>query len=210
MSEDPLPELRASDEDRERTAETLRRAAGDGRLTMEELEERLHTTYAARTHGELEGLTRDIVAPGERPATRRMPVRRGDEGGAHWLVSVMSGRDRKGRWRVGRRCNVINVMGGVDLDLNDAELADTYVEMTVFSLMGGADIRVPEGLNVEVSEFAFMGGNSVRLGDELPDPGGPVLRLKLLSIMGGTDVKRGRRLSKRERLRQRELEKRGL
>jgi hypothetical protein len=122
----------------------------------------------------------------------------------------MSGRDRKGRWRVGRRCNVVNVMGGADLDLNDAELADDYVEMTVFSLMGGADIRVPEGLNVEVSEFAFMGGNTINLGTELPDPGGPVLRLRLLSIMGGTDVKRGRKLSKRERLRQRELRRHGL
>ena len=209
MSDDPLPELRASDEDRERTAETLRRAAGEGRLTMDELEERLHTTYEARTHRELQGLTRDVMAPHEVRATRRVPVRRG-EGGAHWLISVMSGRDRKGRWRVGRRCNVINIMGGSDLDLNDAELADDYVELTIFSLMGGADVRVPEGQNVEVSEFAFMGGNSVRLGDELPDPGGPVLRLRLLSIMGGTDVKRGRKLSKRERLRQKELEKRGL
>lgn len=209
MSDDPLPELRASDEDRERTAETLRRAAGEGRLTMDELEERLHSTYEARTHRDLEGLTRDVVLTGDARATRRVPVRRG-EGGAHWLISVMSGRDRKGRWRVGRRCNVINIMGGSDLDLNDAELADDYVELTVFSLMGGADIRVPDGLNVEVSEFAFMGGNSVRLGDELPDPGGPVLRLRLLSIMGGTDVKRGRKLSKRERLRQKELEKRGL
>jgi hypothetical protein len=209
VSDDPLPELRASDEDRERTAETLRRAAGEGRLTMDELEERLHSTYEARTHRDLEGLTRDVVLTGDARSTRRVPVRRGD-GGAHWLISVMSGRDRKGRWRVGRRCNVINIMGGSDLDLNDAELADDYVELTVFSLMGGADIRVPDGLNVEVSEFAFMGGNSVRLGDELPDPGGPVLRLRLLSIMGGTDVKRGRKLSKRERLRQKEREKRGL
>lgn len=205
MTDDPLPELRASDADRERTAEVLRRAAGEGRLTMDELEERLHSTYDARTHRELEGLTRDVVAPGEVPRTRRMPVRHGEDSGAHWLISVMSGRDRKGRWRVGRRCNVINVMGGSDLDLNDAELADDYVEMTVFSLMGGAEIRVPDGLNVEVSEFAFMGGNDVHLGDELPDPGGPVLRLRLLSIMGGTDVKRGRKLSRRERLRRREL-----
>jgi hypothetical protein len=209
VSDDPLPELRASDEDRERTAETLRRAAGEGRLTMDELEERLHSTYEARTHRDLEGLTRDVVSRDEARGTRRMPVRRGEETGAHWLISVMSGRDRKGRWRVGRRCHVVNVMGGSDLDLNDAELADDYVEMTVFSLMGGADIRVPDGLNVEVSEFAFMGGNSVKLGDELPDPGGPVLRLRLVSIMGGSDVKRGRKLSRRERQRQKELEKLG-
>jgi hypothetical protein len=111
----------------------------------------------------------------------------------------MSGRDRKGRWRVGSSLNVINVMGGADLDLNDAELADDVVEMTVFSLMGGADIHVPDGLNVEVSEFALMGGNRIELGDERPDPGGPVLRLRVLSIMGGTDVKRGRKLTRAER-----------
>ena len=204
MSDDPLPELRASDEDRERTAETLRRAAGEGRLTMDELEERLHTTYEARTHRELEGLTRDVVSPGEARATRRVPVRRGEDG-AHWLISVMSGRDRKGRWRVGRRCNVINVMGGSDLDLNDAELADDYVELTVFSLMGGADIRVPEGLNVELTDFAFMGGNGSDLGNERPDPGGPTLRLKVISIMGGTDVKRGRKLTRAERKAQKHL-----
>jgi hypothetical protein len=207
---DDLPELRASDADRERTADQLRHAAGEGRLTMEELEERLHGVYAARTHRELDGLTADVVVRDQTGTpTRRMPVRPGDEG-TNWLISVMSGRERKGRWRVGRRCHVINVMGGSDLDLNDAELAGDLVEMTVFCLMGGAEIRVPEGLNVELSEFAFMGGNDARLGDELPDPGGPVLRLRLISIMGGADVKRGRKVSRRDRKRQRELERRGL
>jgi hypothetical protein len=209
MSDDALPELRASDADRERTADALRRAAGEGRLTMEELEERLHATYAARTHRELEGLTADVVVSDQTgPASRRMPVRAGDDG-AHWLVSVMSERQRKKRWRVDRRCRVVNVMSGSDLDLNDAELAAHEVEMSVFCLMGGAEIRVPEGLNVEVSEFALMGGNDVHLGDEQPDPGGPVLRLRLIAVMGGADVKRGRKLSRRERLRQRELERRG-
>src|SRR3954467_4088884 len=200
VTDDSLPELRASDADRERTAETLRRAAGEGRLTMEELEERLNTTYEARTHRELQHLTADIVVRGSaRPAGARMPVREGE--GAGWLVSVMSGRDRKGRWRVGRRCRVISVMGGTDLDLNDAELAGERVEMTVFSLMGGAEIRVPDSLNVELSEFAFMGGNDVQLGDELPDPGGPVLRLRVVSIMGGADVRRGRKPRRRREIR---------
>ena len=107
-------------------------------------------------------------------------------------------------WSAGA-VKVVNVMGGSDLDLNDAELAGDYVEMTVFSLMGGASIRVPDGLNVEVSDIGFMGGNSVEIGDERPDPGGPTLHLKLISIMGGSDVKRGPKLSRKERQRQREL-----
>jgi hypothetical protein len=203
-----LPELRASDADRERAADTLRRAAGVGRLTVEELDERLNAAYGARTRAELERLVADVVVAGEEPDTpaQRMPVRRG-EGGSRWLVAIMGGCDRRGRWRLAERATSINVMGGSDLDLNDAELAAEYVELTVFSLMGGADIYVPDGLNVEVADFALMGGNKVDIGDPRPDPGGPVLRLRMISIMGGTDVKRGRRKSRAERRAERERRK---
>lgn len=210
MTDDSLPELRASDADRERTAELLRHAAGEGRLTIDELEERLGTVYETRTRSELERLTADlVVSGGPRPSGAwRMPVRTGP-GGTNWLVSVLGGRDRKGRWRVGEQLKVINVLGSSNLDLNDAELAAEHVQITVFALLGSAEIRVPEGLNVELSEFAFMGGNNADLGDEMPDPGGPVLRLRVISILGGTDVKRGRRLSREERRRRRRLERGG-
>jgi hypothetical protein len=199
VTDDSLPELRASDADREHHADVLRRAAGEGRLTMEELDERLTTVYSSRTHAELEKLVADVILPSDHPHAQRMPVRRDGDDKTSWLVAVMSGRDRKGRWRVPRKLNVINIMGGSDLDLNDAELADDVVEITVFALMGGAEIRVPEGLNVELTDFAFMGGNDSSLGNDRPDPGGPTLRLKVISIMGGTDVKRGRKLTRAER-----------
>src|SRR3954453_19400426 len=195
VTDDSLPELRASDADREQTAEVLRRAAGDGRLTMDELEERLQVTYESRTHAELERLTADVLAPD----AARAPVRHGGEGGAGWLVSIMGGRDRKGRWRVGRHLKVVDIMGGSNVDLNDAELPPGDLQITVVAIMGGSEIRVPEGLNVEVSDFALMGGNDIRVGDETPDPGGPTLRIRMLAIMGGSSVKRGRRRSKAER-----------
>jgi Domain of unknown function (DUF1707)/Cell wall-active antibiotics response 4TMS YvqF len=195
VTDDSLPELRASDADREQTAEILRRAAGEGRLTMDELEERLHLTYESRTHAELERLTADVVAP----QAARAPARHSGEGGAGWLVSVMGGRERRGRWRVGRHLKVVDVMGGSNVDLNDAELPPGDLQITVVAIMGGSEIRVPEGLNVEVSEFAVMGGNDVRLGEETPEPGGPTLRIRMVSIMGGSSVKRGRRRSKAER-----------
>jgi hypothetical protein len=204
VTDDSLPELRASDADREEHAEVLRRAAGEGRLTMDELDERLSTVYESRTHKELQRLIADVVVPGEKPHANRMPVRR-DQDGSSWLVAIMSGRDRKGRWLVGRHLKVINIMGGSDIDLNDAELADDVVQITVVALMGGAEVRVPDGLNVELSEFAFMGGNDSDLGNERPDPGGPTLRLKVISIMGGTDVKRGRKLTRAERKAQKHL-----
>ena len=55
-------ELRASHADRDRVVDVLRVAAGDGRLTAEELDERLEAALSARTLGELAGLTADLPA----------------------------------------------------------------------------------------------------------------------------------------------------
>jgi len=199
------PELRASDAERERTADQLRHAAGEGRLTVEELDERLNAAYAARTRGELDRLVGDVAVPVTTTGDSGLTVKRGGDPGTKHLISIMGGTDRRGWWRVAKQCLSLNIMGGADLDFNDAELADDVVELTVFSLMGGADIYVPEGLNVEVSDVAIMGGNDVALGDPAPTPGGPTLRLRLISIMGGTDVTRGRKRSRKERRAPRDL-----
>jgi hypothetical protein len=208
MDQPQHPELRASDADRERVAEHLRLAAGDGQLTMDELDERLQDAHRARTRSDLARITADLqpvdggrqvetgLAAAPRPGG--FTVRRG-EGGARWLVAIMSGTERKGRWRLATESVSLNIMGGSDLDLNQVELAGDHVELTVFSLMGGADIRVPEGLAVEVSEFSFMGGNTVDIGEERPTSSGPVLHLRLWSFMGGSNVKRGPKRSRRER-----------
>jgi len=208
---DQRPDLRASDAEREQTAETLRRAMGEGRLSVEELEERLRAAYTAPTVRELELLVSDVTAPGAAGGATATPVGtsalmvREGPGGDRWVVSIMSGHDRRGRWRVGARCTVLNIMGGSSIDLNDAELSDRVTQLNVFSVMGGGEVRVPDGVEVEVSNLAIMGGNDVQLGDQVVPPGGPVIRIRLVSIMGGTGVKRGRRLSKEERQRQKEL-----
>ena len=59
--------VRASDADRERIVEQLRGHAADGRLTMDEFEERMSAAYEAKTYGELAELTRDLpveLSPG--------------------------------------------------------------------------------------------------------------------------------------------------
>jgi hypothetical protein len=199
-----LPDIRASDADRERTANVLRRSGANGQLTVDELDQRVEAAYAAKTRGELERLVQDLGDARERPG--EVPVRAGDEG-TRWVVSVMGGSDRKGHWRLGRSVTVLNFMGGSNLDLNDAEFAADVVEMRVFSLMGGSEIRVPEGLDVQVSEFAFMGGNDISRGATPPVAGGPLLRLRMISIMGGSSLKRGRRKSRAERRLEREQRK---
>jgi hypothetical protein len=58
--------LRASDDERERVASVLRDHATDGRLSLDELSDRLDTCYSARTQGELESLMWDL--PGQAPS----------------------------------------------------------------------------------------------------------------------------------------------
>jgi Domain of unknown function (DUF1707)/Cell wall-active antibiotics response 4TMS YvqF len=195
--------MRASDVERERAADQLRDAAGDGRLTVDELDERLTRCYAAKTVAELAELTVDVVAPGRDPvpgsARTRGAVVKPGPGGSSTIISILSGSDRSGHWRVAPRLKVISVMGGSDIDLTEAEFAAPVTEITVLSLMGGADIRVPDGVEVQITKFALLGGNDVELSDQAPPPGAPVIHLRMLSIMGGGDVNQGRKLTKAER-----------
>src|SRR5829696_9275392 len=71
----PDPTLRASDAEREHHAELLREHAAQGRLTVNELEERLDRVYTARTRGELEPIVADLPAakPPPAPRQRRRP-----------------------------------------------------------------------------------------------------------------------------------------
>jgi DUF1707 SHOCT-like domain/Cell wall-active antibiotics response LiaF, C-terminal len=205
-----VPELRASDIEREQAVEVLRAATAEGRLSVDELEDRLRSAYTVPTRRELELLIADVSVdplPAQRSAPvsdSRLTVREGP-GGSRWVISIMSGHDRRGRWRIADRCNVLNIMGGSDIDLNDAELSQPVTQINIYSIMGGGEIRVPHGVDVQVSDIALMGGNDIKLGDEVAPPGAPQIRIRLVSIMSGVSVRRGRKPSREERRRQKEL-----
>src|SRR5437867_3558773 len=69
-----IPGIRASDAERERTAEALKQHFLDGRLTSDEYAERLDTVYAARTRQQLDRLLRDLPPP--EPVAPVQPGRR--------------------------------------------------------------------------------------------------------------------------------------
>jgi Domain of unknown function (DUF1707)/Cell wall-active antibiotics response 4TMS YvqF len=182
MSE--TPELRVSDAEREATVVRLRDAGGEGRLTFEELADRVERADLARTASELDALTADLPA---RPP-RALPERK--ERG--WVVAIMGGADRRGRWRPARRTNVVSIMAGAALDLRDAEIEGGELHITAVSIMGGIEITVPEGVEVELSGFALMGGNSGPK-DAAVAPGAPIVHVHAYSLMGGAGVSRKRK-----------------
>ena len=74
---DDLPDLRASHADRDRVVDALRVAAGDGRLSAEELDTRLESALSARTLGELAELTADLPIAPAVPSGRHQRRREG-------------------------------------------------------------------------------------------------------------------------------------
>jgi hypothetical protein len=213
MTDDAVPELRASDADRERVAEVLRDAVAEGRLDMEEFEERLEATYKARTYAELTPITRDLPTAGVAPPPVNMvkqPVESGSwagrivggEGSSAWAVAVMSGFQRKGRWTVPKRFNCFAFWGGGELDLREANFADREVEINCVAIMGGIQIVVPPGVEVVVRGIGIMGGFDHRQDGAPGDPDAPRVIVTGLAFWGGVAVERKLPRAERQRLKE--------
>ncbi|WP_419997496.1 DUF1707 SHOCT-like domain-containing protein [Streptomyces boninensis] len=187
-------ELRASDKDRDRVAEILREALAEGRLDADEHSERIDRVYAAKTHGELEPIVRDLPAAGERPVTGPAPA--AYTGAPHSaapaeadnLVAIFSGASRKGRWRVGRRINAFALFGGVDIDLTEAYFEHPEIVIKAVAVFGGVEVRVPENVTLRSTGSGIFGGFDVR-SNESPEPGAPVVVISGFACFGGVDAK---------------------
>jgi hypothetical protein len=184
--------MRVSDSDREQAAEVLREAAGHGRITMDELDERLEVAYAAKTYADLAVVTRDLPQAGQPAAAPARPGTVSRIGGtprSTFSVAVLSGARRMGRWVVPRKYVAVAVMGGIELDLRDAQFSEPDVTLHAYTVMGGIEITVPEDVEVDVSGLAFMGGfdhNASGPGT----PGAPRVRVLGFALMGGVEVRR--------------------
>ncbi|MET7486000.1 DUF1707 domain-containing protein [Streptomyces sp. NPDC005538] len=213
MTDDAVPELRASDADRERVAEVLRDALAEGRLDMEEFEERLEATYKARTYGELTPITRDLPAAGVAPPPVNMvkePVESGSwaarivggEGSSTGGVAILSGFQRKGRWTVPKRFTCFSFLGGGEIDLREANFADREVEINCIAIMGGVEVTVPPGVEVVVRGIGVMGAFDHSQEGVPGDPGAPRVIITGFAFWGGVGVERKLPRAERQRLKE--------
>lgn len=197
-------QLRISDAERHQVSEMLRDAAGDGRLTMDELDQRIEAVYAAKTYADLVPVTVDLpgaaaVLPKAAftPATtagsgtRVQPLGPGSSHTASGSVAIFGGASRQGPWTVGEQYTALAVFGGVELDFREATF--TAKETTVYAncLFGGIEITVPDDVVVHVSGVPIFGGyDHGKGGSGTYPPDAPVVLVKGLAIFGGVEVKR--------------------
>jgi class 3 adenylate cyclase len=190
---------RVADGDRDHTVTILREHVVDGRLTLDEFSERVGRALEAKTRGDLEAVMADLPAPA--PPSATVPEEAPPEAPRkqrRWHIAVLSGHSTKGRWRISGKTNAVAVMGGCDLDLRRAEIAGPEVSITAFTLMGGIQIVVPEGFEVDLRGFSFMGGRDLKLRDVPRVPGSPTIVVRAFAIMGGIEVKSRSSRSRRE------------
>jgi len=182
MEEGSQPPILASDAERESACAILREASVDGRLTLDEFTQRIGSALAARTRPELEDVTRDLPAVMALPQTaRRSPVR--------WSVALLSGVVRRGFWRVAERNWAIALMGNCDIDLRGAAISAPTTTFNAVAVMGGIDVIVPPGVEVELEGVAVMGSKVLKLSGPPPGAQAPVVRVNAFSLMGSVSVK---------------------
>jgi hypothetical protein len=179
--------LRVSTQERDETVQRLQTAFAEGRLNDEEFDARVRAALAAQTRGDLERLLADLPGPHPRPAqpVRPAPAKRG----GNLIMAVMSGAERRGRWRVPEQCTVVAVMGGCELDLRAAQLSAPVTTIHVVAIMGGVEVIVPPGVRIEMHGLPLMGGWSNHVPDaELP-PDAPEVHIRGVALMGGVEVR---------------------
>ena len=185
-----LPAPRASDAERERTIELLRVAAGEGRLTFEELSDRVEVAGGAVTRPELDSLTADLSAPATVSRDVVAPTRNS---------AIFGDLRRGGGWRVPASSRWESLFGDVVLDLREAQVGEPEVEIDAGTVFGDIELLVPEGIAVEIRMRTVFGDVQQDAGEVAP-PGSPRVVLSGWTIFGDVRV-RARRL--RERLTER-------
>lgn len=204
MSEHDPGLLRVSDADRHQVAELLRDAAAEGRLDLDELDERLTAAYGAKVVADLVPLTVDLPLPDNLPAQLRsnppMPIPNLTPAQSSGVpiarystsIAVMSGVERRGAWEVAETHNVFALMGGVDLDLREARFTSRETVINASTIWGGVDIYVNAYTRVIMDGFGIMGAFE-QGRDKVPaelSADSPVVRVKGFALMGAVCVTR--------------------
>ncbi|MFI6598910.1 DUF1707 domain-containing protein [Nonomuraea sp. NPDC050536] len=179
----PPHELRASDDDRERIAQVLQDAHADGRITLDELEERLGVLYSARTLGDLAQLTGDLLPADQQPLNLDgRPV-----------SAIFKKEQRGGRWVVPAELSVTAMFGTTTLDLRDAILQNRRIIINATLVFGGLEIHVPEDLEV----IRIAKGETKRLTKQPTAPDAPVVEVHTTNFAGEVKVKEPPRRKRR-------------
>jgi hypothetical protein len=150
-----------SDSDREAIVARLGTALSEGRLTLEEFEQRVDGVVRARTFGEVQPLVADL--PGLTPALAKRDVVE--------LRANAGSIARKGRWIVPKRLVVHSLAGSVKLDMRQAVIDQPVVEIELDVQAGSTKIVLPAGATADIDDVTATAGSAKSKVPPAPEPG---------------------------------------
>ena len=154
--------LRASHADREQVAEVLRVAAGDGRLSPEELDERLERALTARTYDELATVIADLPAAGTAiaAAVPLSPATRAATPKELIRLHCSSGNaERTGRWVVPSRMDLKVSSGHITLDFTQAVITQPALHIDAEVRSGHITLITKPGIVVDADDVTVRSGH---------------------------------------------------
>ena len=183
---------RASDTDRIQLAQLLAYAAEQGRLQLNDYEDRLTRAYAATTYDELDELRADLPGSPVNPRRGGQP----NPAPSTVLLGLLSGFERRGRWNVPKKLVTLALWGSGVVDMRYADFTSTEVELHAYSIMGVQTILLPPEVNVEIHGRGVMGGFDRKVLGE-GARGAPTVKISGFSFWGGVGIKRRARRPRR-------------
>ena len=186
--------MRISDADRHRVAEVLRQAAGEGRLELDELDERLELTFGAKTYADLIPITADLY-PVHHAPPNASPVPLAGEVSAVGHASstaILGDCKRRGVWRVTAQHSAFTLVGNVTLDLREAVLAARETTINASAIVGEIKIIIPAHMHAVVDGTPILGDYG-QGKDKVPadlGPDSPTIRVRGVALLGSVQVVR--------------------
>jgi hypothetical protein len=181
-----------SHEDRDKVVDQLQVAAADGRLTAEELDERVGSALTARTYADLDVLLNDLPAvPGTAPTPVPAPAREVKD--SIRLQTTHGNLQRKGRWAVPRHLDVEARHGNVVIDFTEAVISEPTLDLSISLRHGNMVLIAPPEVTVDVDSLAVGHGNVVNRVRHDPDASVRLLVTVSGNLRHGNVVVRGPR-----------------
>jgi hypothetical protein len=189
---DDIASQRAADADREAVAERLRIAAGEGRIELWELDERLGHAYGAKTYGELAALVADLPAQPPFTAFSSFAVI-GAEPETLVLRTSTSNIRQAGRWIVPRLITAESTTGWITIDFTQAYCAYREVTVKLVTQTGWIQLILPEGWAAHVGPLSTYTGHISNKAADTADPGAPTVVVTGHPLFGYIKIRQRRR-----------------
>lgn len=183
---DPAKTYRIGHKERDEAIEVLREAAGDGRITVEELDERMEKVQAAKVPVDLDEVLADLTLnlPSDRYRPGSQVSRRhvGNRAIAGWdsaqplvIKAGWEPENRRGRWQVPHSIRCEPSMSNIELNFLEAETTLPEIQVEIVAGLGNVTVVVPDDWGVNVDQLSKTWGTVKSVVGAIPEGSRPLV-----------------------------------